>query len=542
MNRRTMLSKTAKAAAALAIPTKWADSQNRVSGPIFEPRRYGAKGDGITKDTDALQAAVDACTQAGGGTVLLSRGTYVSGTLVLKSNVTLELQAGATILGSPDFSDYFMPPEGVIASKGQKWPRFLFALNAQNVTLLGPGTIDGNAKVFYKQVDHPFVKPGDEYRDIAALSTQRIHLISPMVVMANIHNLRIENITLQNAAGWALHPVGVMGGVIRNVKVRNGIDHTNADGIDPTSCQDLLVDNCDVVAGDDAIVITSYNMYNGNQISRNITVQNCRVTTCCNALRVGMNDPNPIDHVTFRNCEIYSVPGPYNVRPISGISVVSNTQSTMSDITFDGITMVNARAPIQLRLQTKGTLENIVIKNVRATGASLTSTITGLPANRISNVLLSNVSISTEEPGKLEFTQNVIQEKEGAYPNSFMFGRLPSYGFYVRHTDGLTLQNVTVTSQVGDPRPMLSCDDLQQLTVNGVTGTPSDPSQPFLDLKNVRGAQIQGNQAPPGTGVFAKVSGANTHNVQIQGNDLRQSKSPVLRSLEVPADGVGPVN
>jgi hypothetical protein len=113
---------------------------------------------------------------------------------------------------------------------------------------------------------------------------------------------------------------------------------------------------------------------------------------------------------------------------------------------------------------------------------------------------------------------------------------------YLRHIDGLTMKNVNITSTVNDPRPMMTCDDITQATFQNVSGSASDPSQPFLDLRNMKATTITGSKAPAGTGVFAKVSGADTHGVQFRGNDTTQSKSPVMRTLEVPQDGVGSIN
>jgi hypothetical protein len=219
--------------------------------------------------------------------------------------------------------------------------------------------------------------------------------------------------------------------------------------------------------------------------------------------------------------------------------------------------MTNVRAPIDIRLQVtggsmkyaeathtplKGAIQNVTISNLEATGATLTSSVTGLATLQPHNIVLQDISVTTVEPGDLAWTQTPVPENEVKYPGPAMFGRFPCYGLYARHVQGLTLENVNISSQKSDPRPMLSCDDVRQLTVRNVTGTPGDPSQPFLDLKDVQGARIEGNKAPAGTGVYVKVSGANSHDVQMQGNDLRQSKSPVLRAPEVPADGVGSGN
>ena len=553
-----MMKRTAESAAAIALASRWGVtgdiwSQNVASGRVFDPRKYGAKGDGSTLDTMAFQEAIDACTQSGGGTVLVGPGTYISGTINLKSNVTLELQAGAMIMGSSNFSDYVQGPEATAAMKGQPdLHHLIFAINAQNVSLVGPGTVDGNGKHFIVPVTRPPVKPEDVYKDIAAFDTVRSVRISPMVQFANCTNVRVENITLQNSVGWTLNPCGCKQVLIRKVTVRNPVNASNTDGIDITSSTDVLLTDCDVITGDDAIVVYTLNPYGVNTVSRNIAVTNSKVSTCCSGLRIGPAIAWSLSNINFSHCAIYSLPGPVNVQPAAGIAVeLSSGTVSMEGVSYSDITMKNVRTPIFIRLQKSlnrpqqplnGVLKNVSITNVRASGAMLTSAITGIAGMPVQNVTLKDIEISTIEPGQLAWTQNVIKEGETAFSGAAMFGRLPSYGFYVRHVEGLTMENVIVNSQVGDPRPMLSCEDVQQLTLQNVSGTPSDPSQPFLSLKDVQTVRIKGSQAPAGTGVYVRVSGTNSHDVQLQGNDLSQSQNPVMKTLETPPDAVGQVN
>jgi polygalacturonase len=486
LNRRQMIQKTAASALAIAAAHSlstpvWAEGQSAPgvtatgapSGQVFDPRRFGAVGDGVTLDTAAIQRAIDACTQAGGGTVHLSPGTYYSGTINIKSNVALEIGAGATILGSANPNDYVLPPDASAALKGAQGKHLIFSYNAQNISLRGPGTVDGNSSKYYTQVNRPPVAPDQQYKDVVAFGWKRSIGISPMIQLANTNNVVVENIRLQNAVGWTLQPVGCNQVLIRKVTVRNPIYSSNADGIDPTSCQNVLVTDCDIITGDDAICVKSYNPYkpyDTGQICANVTVTNCRVSTCCNGLKVGIEGPNAFHNISFSNCTVYGDPSrPVNEWPISGIAVEEAGGSTIDGVTYDGITMTNVRTPIFIRLQkvmgaaatapAKGGLQNVTISNVNATGAILTSSITGLQSLPVQNIVLKNINISTDEQGRPEWTQAPVKEAETNYVEANQFGRLPSYGFYARHVVNLKMENINVATTKGDPRPMFIHDD-----------------------------------------------------------------------------------
>ncbi|MBB6144077.1 hypothetical protein HNQ77_002029 [Silvibacterium bohemicum] len=548
IDRRTMLKRTA-AGAALAAESLLSPARSfaQRAGHTVNPRSFGAKGDGQTKDTAALQQAIDSCAAAGGGTVLIPAGTYVTGTLVLRGNITFEMQAGATILGSTNADDYTLPPEIAALHGAQGGKHLIFAYRADNLTIRGPGVIDGHSSAFLAMTGRPQPKPEDLWKDVIAFERARTVRISPMVELVYCNNLRVENVTLQNAAGWTLRPVGCNSVTIEGVKIRNPIDASNSDGIDPSCCQDVLINNCDIVTGDDAICVKSYNQYGTNTVCRNVTVTNCKLRTCCNGLKLGNEGPAAFENIVFKDCEVYSGDVPLNERVIAGIDIEMSEHAYVDGVTVSNITMSNVRTPIFVRLQgqnghnprpAEGSLRNIHISGIKATGASLTSTITGSPGAMIEQISLSNIQISTDEPGKEEWAHADVPEKTNGYPGAVMMGRLSSYGLFVRHVKGLQLQNVAIRSSAHDPRPMLICDDVQALNMTGVSGSASSPQEPFMSLNNVQSAVIHQNTAPAGTAVYAHISGAESHNIRIMGNDLRQASQPIQVSSEVPPDAV----
>jgi polygalacturonase len=514
----------------------------------LDPRVFGAKGDGKSMDTASIQKAIDSLAAQGGGTVVLSPGTYLSGTVVLRSNITLQLERGATILGSPDPNDYTLPPEALLALRGVLSRHLIFAFQATNVTILGPGAIDGNAASFMVPSGRQQPKPEELWRDVAAFDRKRTIGISPMVDLATCTNVRVEGVRLQNSDGWALRPTGCKSVVIRGVTVRNPINGSNTDGIDPTSCEDVLIADCDIVTGDDAICVKSNNPYGGRSVCSNVTVRNCRVSTCCNGLKVGVEGPADFYNIIFDHCIIDCADGPLNQRAISGIAVEMADGALIDGVTFTNITMRNVRTPVFIRLQGKmthnsvpmrGALRNVRLEGVRAEGAILTSSITGQPGFPVENVTLSNVHISTVEHGRLEWADLLVPEKTNAYPEANMFGRLSAYGFYVRHAHGLKLKNVSVDG-ASDPRPLFFSEDVGGLSLTNLSGTASSPSQPLLRMKNVRDASIQSCKAPAGTAVFVEISGEASRNISLRQNDLSQAKQPLETTSEVPKDALNP--
>jgi hypothetical protein len=514
----------------------------------IDPRRFGAKGDGTNKDTVALQQAIDACFHSGGGKVNVSPGTYLTGTLLLKSNVTLYLEAGATLLGSPDVADYVLPDDARAALRGADPKHLIFAYRAENVGIAGHGTVDGNSARFLVRTGRPEPKKEDLWKDVSAWGWKRVVAISPMVELAACNNVRVEDVTLQNAVGWTLRPIACNGVTIRGVRIRNPIYSPNTDGIDPTSSQNVMISHCDIITGDDAICVKNLSPYGGdNRVCRNVTITDCVLSTGTNGFKVGIEGFGTFENIVFSNSLIYNDDVAYNERATSGIAIEMPDGGSVNGVTVSNITMKNVRTPIFLRLQNRmgkptarmtGSLHSVEISDVSAKGAILTSSITGIPGYFIDDVTLRNINIETEEEGNAQWANDDVPERENSYPEAHMFGRLPSYGLYCRHVKGLKLQNIKIASKMQDPRPLLTADDVDVLSVLGIDGTPSGPGQGFLDLRNVRNALIKGNVAPENTGIYARISGQDSRAISLIGNDLRRAKTKVDLARGVPLESV----
>ena len=274
MDRREILSAIAGFAASTVGVQATMPRSDGTRPTIFDPRSFGAIGDGHAKDSLAIQRAIDACTAAGGGVVYLTPGTYLCGTVVLKSNVTLYLEAGAVVLGSDDINDY--EPK-----------HLLFASGVHNVGLAGPGKIDGRGPAFWVHVDRQPVPESKLWSDAVHLDWTRKKFPSPMVEFESCTDVRISEVTFCNSPGWTIRPFNCDRVQIRGIVINNPVYSPNSDGIDPTGCQDLVISDCIIETGDDAICLKSESL-NGTpvRLSKNIVVTNCIITSCCNGYQI----------------------------------------------------------------------------------------------------------------------------------------------------------------------------------------------------------------------------------------------------------------
>jgi hypothetical protein len=483
---------------------------------VFDPRSFGAVGDGRAKDSPSIQRAIDACTTAGGGIVYLGPGTYLCGTVVLKSNVTLYLEAGAVLLGSGDINDY--QPKHLIYASG-----------AQNVGLAGPGKIDGQGSAFWVKVQRPPIAEDKLWSDAIHLDwTHTPKHPSPMVEFESCTDVRISDVFLCNAPAWTLRPFNCDRVQIRGIVIKNPVYSPNSDGIDPTGCQDLLISDCIIDTGDDAICIKSESL-NGApaRLSKNIVVTNCILTGCCNGFKFGTPTFGGFENITFSNSVIYNDDVPLPSRVIAGIQLSAVDGGWVDGVVISGIQMRRVRAPICIRRGTRHTdhimpqngLRGIVIDGLHATDAILTSSITGLPGMYVEDVRLSDIRIATIMPGKPEWVAHPVPEVPGDYPQSRMFGWLPASGLYARHVHGLSMRNISFSAPAEEWRPTLLFDDVQGLRCSGLQSSPAVNGEPMFQMEDVNDAWVSDAKAPPSARALLKLK--SSKDILVSGCDLR---------------------
>jgi polygalacturonase len=507
MTRKDFLVKSAAlipSALAVPVPDQEARSFSIGLGFTFNVASYGAKGDGAAKDTRAIQSAIDAAGNAG-GTVYFPAGKYVSGTLHLRSLVTLYLSPGSTLLASPDPDDFDAYEKLDYQTDSDSETTFfhsalLLGEGIHDLAIVGRGVIDGN------RVKRGGPKP---------------------IALKNCRVIQIRDITLRNAPNYTISMLGCDYVDIDGVTIFNGF----ADGIDPDCSRYVRIANCYIESWDDCICPKTSFGLGKRRSTENITVSNCILTTASNAFKLGTESSGDFKNIAVTNCTVFSQPNKWKKWSPAGVAIESVDGANIDRVVVSNIAMEGVRAPIFIRLgnrgraqkiPTPGTLRNISISNITATGATLASSITGIPDHPVKHVSISHVHITAAGGGLAKLLD--IPENVAKYPDPDMFGELPAYGLFCRHTEDLTLCEVQLSTESHDERPALVADNVTGLELVGFQGQPPLGDRPVVYMKNVRRALISGARALNGTGPFLGLGGEKTERIHVLGSDFSEAK------------------
>jgi hypothetical protein len=523
---------------------------------IWNVRDFGATGNGKTLDTKSINAAIDACNTARGGVVYLPPGTYLSGMVVIKSNVTLYLEAGATLLGSRNIEDY-AKAAGHPDTGDTNQRHLIFARDAENIGLAGPGRIDGQGPAFWIPSGRKRPASEDDWKFVTDSAHNDWKVIvnadgrqqrpSPLIEIVGCKYVRIEDVRIENSPGWTLRPINCDNVLIRGISIKTAVYGPNADGIDPTGCRNVMIAGCSIDTCDDNICLKSENPYGGEvRVSKNITITNCILSGGCNGLKVGTATRGAFENVTFSNSVIFNEDVSIRERLITGIAIEMVDGGSLEGLVISNVRMQRARAPILIRRGIRragpdgkpGTLRGVMIDNLHATGAILSSFVGGLPGFDVEDVTLSNIRIDSEEAGKEEWVTREIPEDPKGYPQVREFGRLPSYGFYCRHVNGLNLRGIELRAVASEARPALVCDDVKNLDIDGFRSSAVASGQPAVRLIQTRSAFLRGCHAPAGAKSFLDVQGPQTERITLLASDLGGIEKPVQVGSSVPPGAV----
>jgi polygalacturonase len=502
-------------------------SEDRPTRFGFNILDYGAVGDGQALNTSAIQSAIAACQEAGGGTVYVPAGNYVTGPLSMCSNVTLHLDAGATLLGSQNLADYPVVDGRWQGADQKTYASLIAGSDLDNIAIVGRGTIDGRGNIWWRL--HKEKK----------LAYPRPRLIS----FSNCSNVLIEGITAINSPAWTINPIHCENVTVDKVTILNPDDSPNTDGINPDSCRYVRISDCYVSVGDDCVTIKSGTEENSRlhlAPCENITITNCTMAHGHGGVVIGSEMSGDVRNIVISNCVFTGTDRGIRFKSRRGRGGI------VEDIRVTNIIMADVLCPFTMNLYyacgvwgdetvadkqphpaTDGTprfrrihLSHITAREVKYAAAFLY----GLPEMPIEDISLSNISISLSpnaEAGYPEMADNMEPMQRA--------------GFFVRNARKLRLHDVEVTNQLG---PALMLADSTDVDIRACTTHTPCPDTPVIRISNVGGMFVHGCQASAETGLFLQVEGNATQGIALSGNNLSRARRPFTLAKDVHADAV----
>lgn len=425
------------------------------AGESYNIKDFGAKSYLTVTSTHAIQAAIDAANKGGGGTVIIPKGSYTTGTIFLKSNVTLQLEEHAKIFGSSVWTDYAEVPIGTEEPHFSKC--LFFVVGQENITIIGHprAEINGKGYLFKHAKERPKLFRIEESK-----------------------NIQFKDLIIKNSGSWCVYFRECDNVLLHRCSIYNK-ENQNNDGMNYDGCSNVRILDCNLQVEDDAICLKS----SVKKICENILVENCTVSSYWACLKFGTASWSGFRNVTVRNCQFFdSRHGCIKLLAVDGAFI--------ENVLVENVDLYNCAGPIFIRLGNRGrdystsikqvyavdakpeggkigSIKNITFKNMtaRLTGRLDPPTegmmFTGLPDHYIENVTLENIDFSYTGFGETGAAKNVIKEDEARYPEQLFFGVLPSYGLYARHVKGLKMSNVNFTLRAEDDRPAIVLDDVE---------------------------------------------------------------------------------
>lgn len=404
---------------------------------VFDIAAYGAVGDGETLNTSAIQSAIDACSQ--GGLVTIPEGVFLTGAIYLKSDMTLYLEEGAVLLGSPDTEDY-----PLLESRWEGLQRTCYAslVNTQdtqggrlsNITITGPGKIDANGSALRKkELSEVAGKPGSA------------------ICIRNTDNVYIHGVTVRQSPFWCVHIVYCNGVSVNGVGIHTKYDEegnlyegiVNGDGLDPDSCSDVYIFNCHIASQDDGIAIKSGRNAEGRAVgipTENVRISNCRFTSGF-GVAMGSEMSGGVRNVLVEDCEFH------NVFSIASVKAIRGRGNVIENITYRDCTFTNQNLELQDTQWFRGALYVDQFY-----GDLIFDPHETQPKNEetpvIRNILFQNITLDKVAGNAIYLTGLVESPLENIrLENITAVGK---HGFIANNIRGLVLDHVTVNAREGE--------------------------------------------------------------------------------------------
>ncbi len=427
---------------------------------VHDVYKYGAKGDGVTNDHNAIQKAIDAC-EGTGGTVLFSKGNFLTGQLMLRSDITLQIDSSATILGiQSDLQEDY--PTGMLQTKypnrmyDDMQRRLIYGNQVKNVTITGEGTIDG-------QGDYA------PWNNVKSLGAEKDR--PSILAIVGSKNITVSNVTMIEPGCWTQVYIECDSVAIKNLKIRTGNLSPNRDAIDIVDCHNVLIEDCDIASEDDGICFKSGSEYGCvNAVVRNCTIDKLNVNAG-NGFKLGTDALGSFMNFKVSGLKIK------NVKRNSAIAIESMDGAIIDNLNISDVEISNSAQAIFVLLADRkrtvpgrkariGTISNIHFKNIR--GKNFTqqypSIITGIPGHNIQNITFEDLDLVLK--GGIQTTDQTVMEYDGQYPEGYKYGNTNAYGFFIRHTDQVKFVNCNISSELPDAREWLVQEDVKNIIIN----------------------------------------------------------------------------
>jgi hypothetical protein len=522
--------------AAQARPSgKPQETSARPGVAVFSVKDFGASGAKSDNARQAIQRAVDACAEGGGGMVYLPPGQYTSGTIHLRSYVRFFIESGATLFASRAKEDY------------DKLALF-YGEDLDNIAIEGRGLVDGQSEYEWRlnDLDDRFIRDNQLLMEAAGKpllrSFPKANALPKMVLLLRCRDVRISGLSFMNSPSWTIHPYGCERLVIDGVTIYSSLKEAVwADGIDPDGCKDLRISNCTIETGDDAIVFYSMNWFGPALPCENITITNCRLSSASSALKFCDGNMNCVRRVTVSNCVITGAN--------RGLAFMVFDGGYVSDVVISDVTIDCARHdwfwwgdgdPFHFNIKRRsevhpqvdwqneppaGSIRNVKLQNIIARGKG-SSLINGHPMSWLDGITLENIKLFLADDPTAP-----IQKVEHA--------------FKFRWARNLKLRGLEVVWEKPESERWESAlyfEDVKDLDLAEFVGRQGvlEAASPAVCLNQVEGARLWRNRAAAGTEVFFDIRGERSRSIAILDNDLLEAKVPYRVAPEVKAEEIQP--
>ena len=478
---------------------------------------FGAIGDGVFLNTKAINDAVTTCNEKGGGTVIIPAGIFRTGSIILKSNVNLHLEQGAELLGSEDVQDYMVM---------NKRSNLISCRDAVNVSITGLGTIHAQGIKFYEtdknhvydEFDKSRTRQKENYMTEGTFFTDGPLKRKPnpgmSIVFFHCSQVTVTGVTIKDTPSWAMRLGYCEGVLIDGITIQNNLLIPNSDGIHCTASRNVRISNCNIVAGDDAIIMTGFpmdeetpgvsskeqDMYtNGNKsvYAENLTVTNCILKSSSSGIRVGYGQ-HPIRRCYFDNIVIHD--------SHRGIGIFAHDGSNIEDLSFSNI-FIETRLrngqwwghgePIHMSCISRfegipaGQIKNVRFNNINAIGEQ-GILIFGLKESQMENIQFVNIQLRMRK-GKETLAYGGNFDLRPATPRSMQIFEHDIPGIYAQYVNGLYIQNFNLSWENDLPSFFthgIEANNFNDLTIDHFTGGAARENVATIKVSEGKGFKV----------------------------------------------------